>query len=90
MTIPTPCGCGRVFEAPDSMVGGLANCPACGRAASVPGLRDPFWAWLKALAALVVLGVGLGLSLGLGVDPLLGLGAAATLALLLWLLSRAL
>jgi hypothetical protein len=29
--------CGRQFEAPASMRGGIANCPACRRAVPVPG-----------------------------------------------------
>ena len=35
--------CGKSFEVADSLVGGLANCPACGKATPVEGLRDPWF-----------------------------------------------
>ena len=41
MPISVPCACGRVFEAPESLVGGLARCPACGRESVVPKPGSP-------------------------------------------------
>ena len=33
--------CGKPFEVADTLAGGLTNCPDCGKATPVPGLRDP-------------------------------------------------
>jgi hypothetical protein len=35
--------CGDFFEVAPTLAGGLANCPGCGRATPVPGLRDPLY-----------------------------------------------
>ncbi len=35
--------CGQPFEVADTLAGGLTNCPACGKATPVSGLRDPFF-----------------------------------------------
>jgi len=45
-------GCGHRFEAADTLAGGLANCPGCGKATPVPGLRDPYFRLLQAAMAL--------------------------------------
>ena len=45
--------CGSFFEVKERFVGGIVNCPACGRAAEVAGLRDPRW---KGLVAVVAVG----------------------------------
>jgi len=45
--------CGEFFEVADTLAGGLANCPACGQAVQVPGLRDPMY-------RLVLIGMAIG------------------------------
>lgn len=35
--------CGRQFEVADTLAGGLTNCPDCGKATPVLGLRDPYY-----------------------------------------------
>lgn len=45
--------CGSFFEVKERFVGGIVNCPACGRAAEVAGLRDHRW---KGLVAVVAVG----------------------------------
>ena len=45
--------CGRFFEAADSMAGGLTNCPACGKATEVPGLRDQYFRAMQVGTAVV-------------------------------------
>ena len=35
--------CGTPFEVADTLAGGLTNCPRCGKATPVPGLRDPYY-----------------------------------------------
>jgi hypothetical protein len=88
VTIDVECECTRRFEAPDSLAGGLANCPGCGRAALVPGLRDPAW---RALQAAAVLGAALAAVLvGRAAGPLAGAGVFFAVLGVLWLLSRAL
>lgn len=51
MTRPAACACGHEFEVADSLAGGIANCPRCGKAVEIPGLRDPAWRVLQAIAA---------------------------------------
>ena len=45
--------CGKFFEAADSLAGGLTNCPACGKATEVPGLRDKFFRVIQVGTAIV-------------------------------------
>jgi len=45
--------CLKLFDAEESMAGGLVNCPSCGRATEVPGLRD---AWYRVVQAGMVAG----------------------------------
>lgn len=48
--------CTEQFTAPTSMKGGLANCPACGRAVPVGGGPEPlFWALFSLGVAAVLL-----------------------------------
>ena len=54
------CACGRVFHAPKSMGGGLANCPGCGKASEVRGGVEVAWVVVVAAGVLVVLGVTAG------------------------------
>jgi hypothetical protein len=88
VTVRVDCACGGVFEAPEGMAGGFANCPRCGRAAAVPGLRDPAWRVLQGVGMVfVVLPTAIAATgFGLGVGLLVGAG----LATLFWVLSRAL
>ncbi|MEO0478549.1 MAG: hypothetical protein AAF196_03625 [Planctomycetota bacterium] len=71
--------CGRRFEAPKQLAGGITNCPHCGRATPVEGLRDPFWRLLQAavLAGAAILGVILWQTHGVAIGVASGLGAAA-------------
>ena len=82
------CACGWVGEVADDLVGGFANCARCGRAVEVPGLRDPFWRVLQ-VAALVAVAAGTALAWN-AAGPAAGLAVGATLALVAWLVSRAL
>ncbi|MFQ5845274.1 MAG: hypothetical protein ACE5JG_09840 [Planctomycetota bacterium] len=88
MSVEVPCECGHVVAAGDETAGGIVNCPACGHAVEVPGLRDPWWRLLQAAAALAWAG---GTALAWAAA---GSGAAlvtaVALAGCLWLLSRAL
>jgi len=80
--------CGHSFEAEERFAGGVVNCPACGRATAVPGLRDPFW---SAIVVLAVAGWIVASALAAWVaGPVAGLAVAAGLALVLWLVSLAL
>jgi hypothetical protein len=88
LTVRADCACGHRFEADDALAGGFANCPKCGRAAGVPGLRDPAWRLLQA-GAVVLWVVATAVAWKAG-GPAVGLLAGAALGLLLWLLSRAL
>ncbi|MEE8106230.1 MAG: hypothetical protein V3T86_11910 [Planctomycetota bacterium] len=49
--------CGEVFQAAESMAGGMTNCPRCKKAATVPGLRDRWFRFVQAgmLVAVVAL-----------------------------------
>jgi hypothetical protein len=82
------CDCGHFFSADDALAGGMTNCPRCGHAVEVPGLRDPFWRVLQAGAVVlwigaVVVAAQIG---GAGVAVITAIAGAS----LLWLLSRAL
>ena len=35
--------CHKLFEVADSLAGGITNCPGCGKATPVAGLRDPWY-----------------------------------------------
>jgi len=53
--------CFRSFEVADSLAGGIASCPACGKATPVEGLNDPWFQVVKigmAVAWAVVTAVG--------------------------------
>ncbi len=56
------------WQVAEELVGGLTNCPRCGKATQIEGLRDPFWrviqvgavvVWVLAVAAIYAQG-GLG------------------------------
>ena len=56
--IPCECPhCGNGFEAARSLAGGITNCPRCGKAVQVEGLRDWMWRILQAIAVFAVIGV---------------------------------
>ncbi len=88
MSIPVECPCGNPFDAEDALAGGFVNCPRCGRANAVQGLRDPAWRALQVGAlALGVLVTAVAWDAG---GAAAGLATGVALALLFWLLSRAL
>jgi len=76
--------CDKFFEAADSLAGGLTNCPACGKATAVPGLRDKFFRVIQvAMAVAWALLTAIGWSLGGWVGALaVGAGAALVIGLL--------
>ena len=88
MSVAVDCACGAMFEAPDSLAGGITNCPSCGKAVSVPGLRDPLWRLLQLGAAVAWAGITAVAFLAGG--PAAGIVTAVGLALLLWLISKGL
>jgi len=45
--------CFRSFEVADSLAGGIASCPACGKATPVSGQNDP-WFWVVKIGMAVV------------------------------------
>ena len=49
--------CGEVFQAADTMAGGMTNCPRCNKATTVSGLRDGWFRLVQAgmLVAVVTL-----------------------------------
>jgi hypothetical protein len=47
------CACGHMFSVGESFAGGIVNCPKCGHAVDVPGLRDPAWRALQVLGILI-------------------------------------
>jgi len=61
--------CGADCRAPAAATGGIVNCPTCGRATEVPGLRDPFWRLLKLGAILLIAGATTAVYLRLGLLP---------------------
>jgi len=76
--------CGMPSEVPDTLAGGLANCPHCGKVTPVRGLRDPYYRLLQLGMAIgwVLLAVSGWITGGwLGV-MLVGGGAALVLGLL--------
>lgn len=88
MSLEVRCDCGHLFSVAPSLAGGFATCPRCGKAASVPGLKDPAWRLLQAGAVVLWVGVvSVAWSQG---GPGLGLAFAIGLGALLWLVSRAL
>ena len=50
MSIRVRCPQGHTFDADAQLAGGITNCPRCGQATSVPGLKDPFWRVLQVVA----------------------------------------
>ena len=69
------------------MVGGYANCPDCGKAAPVEGLRDPVWRLWQLFCLLCIAGAA-ALSFHF-CGTTVAVIAAITGAALLWLVSRA-
>jgi len=69
------------------MVGGHANCPDCGKAAPVEGLRDPVWR-LWQLFCLVGIAGAAALAYHFGGTTFAVIAAFAGAAVL-WLVSRA-
>ena len=68
------------------MAGGLANCPSCGKATTVPGLRDPLCRlWQTVAVILLVAATGLVYAT---FGPGAAIGTAIIGPLLAWLASR--
>lgn len=88
MSVAVRCECTARFEVADELAGGMTNCPRCGRATAVPGLRDPFWRVLQvgAVVGAAAASVAVGSVAGHLAAALTLIGALT----LLWLLSRAL
>ena len=59
-----------MFDVSADQVGGIVNCPACGKATSVEGLNDPLYRIFQVVGIVVALGVAVGL--GLAVSPFVG------------------
>ncbi len=68
------------------MAGGLANCPSCGKATPVPGLRDPLWRLWQAGAVILVAAVTWLVYAAMGPGP--AVVAAVAVLLLAWLASK--
>jgi hypothetical protein len=84
--IGVSCACGRRFEVPASMRGGLANCPACGKAAAVRGGPEPlFWGLLSVgIAGVLLISVALWAFVGFTAGAIaLGVGAVVLTAVVL-------
>jgi len=88
VNVPVRCGCGNFFEVEAELTGGYANCPHCGKAAAVSGMRDPFWRLLQGLAALLWLAAIVVGYLAFG--AVAALIAGLVVGAVLWLVSRAL
>jgi hypothetical protein len=88
LTRQTACACGHEFEADDRLAGGITNCPRCGKAVEVPGLRDPLWRLLQGGAT--VMGALATAAAYVSWGAVGALATAACIAALLWLVSRAL
>ena len=88
MTEPAYCDCGKMIEVSADQAGGIVNCPGCGKAVDVPGLRDPLWRLLQAGALLAVVG-GTWLAGHLW-GPSAAVVGGLGLAFAMWLVSRAL
>jgi len=87
VTREAACACGHRFDVADELAGGITNCPQCGRAVAVPGLRDPFWRVLQGAAA-VLWAVATAVAAVEG-GALAAVVTAVVVAGLLWLVSRA-
>ncbi len=81
------CQCGRSFPVRLEQVGGIVNCPSCGQAVEVPGLRDGMWTGLKVLAAIVWAASIAAVYVHHGMIP--ALGTAVIVALMIGLVSLA-
>jgi len=83
------CGqCGERFVVARDLVGGITNCPRCGRAVEVEGLNDPLWRMAQVGAAIFVAVVG-AVAYGTG-GVIAAVVAVIVSAGVLWLVSRAL
>jgi hypothetical protein len=51
VTRAASCACGHEFDVDDDLAGGITNCPRCGKAVEVPGLRDAAWRVLQVATA---------------------------------------
>ncbi len=87
MNIDVRCSsCANFFVVGPSRAGGLINCPKCGRATEVPGLRDPLWRLIQ----LAILGLAFvaGAVCWMAMGPFAGLAATVFALGLAWGLTR--
>ena len=82
------CACGHFFQVEEAAAGGYVNCPRCEKAVQVPGLHDPLWRLIQAVAVVLWGGATYLAGATWGVQGALLVGLV--LALVLWLVSRAL
>ncbi len=87
MSVEVDCPCGVSFPVRDELTGGIANCPGCGKAVEVPGLRDPFWRLIQVGAAVLWAGISAAVFVYGGMTA--GVITAVVLGGLIWVISRA-
>ncbi len=88
MLIDVFCECGQLNEVSEELGGGIVNCSGCGRAVTVPGLRDPLWRVME-VAAVVGWAAATAFTYATA-GVVWAFVVAVGVALSLWLLSRAL
>lgn len=87
MNIDVRCSsCANLFVVGSKLAGALTNCPTCGRATEVPGLRDPLWRLIQwgFLGAAFLASAYCWMEMG----PVMGLAAAIVTLGLGWAVSR--
>ena len=81
--------CGLTFEVPNTLAGGIANCPDCGKATPVGGLRDPLWRLWQLSIPVIAAAVGYVVAHLPYMNATVGWIAGVMVAAALWLISRA-
>lgn len=84
--VAVSCPCGGRFQVPASLKGGLANCPACGKATPVRGGWEPLFWLLLSIGVALVLGISAALWAAAGAAAAgiaLGVGAVVLTAIVL-------
>lgn len=78
--------CGRRFEVPKELKGGITNCPHCGKANEIEGLNDPVWLLIRGGSAVgaILFGVAIGAVAG----PAVGVAAGVAGLGAIWLLFK--
>ena len=85
--VPVECEhCEQRFTALKQQLGGIVNCPACGKATTLKGLRDPMWRLFQIGALVIVSGVTVALWTSVGSTAgWIGLGVGVVLLALILL-----